>query len=118
MEIEWSNTKKALCRGRLRDSRCRAVAKPPQQHSIPDASCTEVAATAQVLTGWRLVAAPVQGYGTAYFTSGHKYTGEFFDGKMQGNGTYTWLDGIRYTCMNAQTLPAAPPATPTPPPVW
>ena len=56
----------------------------------------------QVLTGSRRVVAPVQGYGTAYYTSGHKYTGEFFEGMMQGNGTYTWLDGIRYV-MNSCT---------------
>jgi len=34
--------------------------------------------------------------GTASSASGHKYLGEFKDGKFHGQGTYTWPDGATY----------------------
>jgi len=36
------------------------------------------------------------GQGTETFPNGHKYEGEFKDGKPNGQGTYTYPDGRKY----------------------
>jgi hypothetical protein len=35
-------------------------------------------------------------FSTYTFTNGHKYVGEFRDGKFNGQGTFTWPDGEKY----------------------
>lgn len=35
-----------------------------------------------------------QGYGTAQFQLGNRYQGQWVRGKMHGQGTYQWSDGI------------------------
>ncbi len=37
------------------------------------------------------------GFGTAVYTNGDKYVGEFKDSTMNGQGTKTWVNGNQYS---------------------
>ena len=44
------------------------------------------------LSHWR----SYSGTGTANYTNGDKYEGDFVDGKRTGKGTLTWANGDKY----------------------
>ena len=46
------------------------------------------------------------GYGCYQFASGAIYTGQWFEGKMHGQGTYTYADG---ECAPEGTCPSSAP---------